>query len=225
MPSDWPSLMMAPKGGLDPNTRALSMLSDARCQIKYTQYDDLEQSSAFFSPSNTVLVQKMGTQLGGNSPVGFPFNISEFPDESTRKSFVPTDDGRLKVGTCTKPADAGATWRWQQVGPFRSRGGYDWWNLYYRDMFKLKAELAALSPGHELGVTAHFHSMVDSNGAILPLPPLHTHHGKCKRHSNRPRPACGHKSTSNATHPCASRSVNVPLSRSPPATLRHPRRS
>ena len=169
---------MPPKGGIDASTTSKGVLDAARCDLQYSEYDQLDQSSAYWSPSSAVLVQKRGRLLGGSDPLGFPFKLDGFESEAARKKFVPTADGKLKVASCAKKVggDDDVTWRWQQVGPFSSTGGMDWWNLYFRDIWALSKELPKVPAGKELGVSAHFHSFVDSSGNIVPLPPLHAHH-------------------------------------------------
>ena len=62
----------------------------------------------------------------------------------------------------------------QRVGPFSSRGGYDWWQLEWHDAGLLSSALREHRDG--LLVTAHSIVPVDDAGARLGHPPLHVHH-------------------------------------------------
>jgi len=80
--------------------------------------------------------------------------------------------GSVKIGTCSTEASDG-TWHTQRIGPFRSHGGYDWWQFSWNDVLGLQR---LLEEGADVGITAHFSGPVDEQGNPIPLPPIHVHH-------------------------------------------------
>ena len=76
--------------------------------------------------------------------------------------------GQVKIGTCSTEA-ANETWHTQRIGPFRSGGGFDWWQFSWTSVLELDNMLSdALGP---IGITAHFSGPVDEEGVAIPLRP------------------------------------------------------
>ena len=84
-------------------------------------------------------------------------------------------ESRARVGSCRVPVETsdGEAWYSQRVGPFVSRGGYDWWFVAWDDVGNLSQLLTA---GGAFGVKEVVHGAVDSDGAPIAFPPLHLHH-------------------------------------------------
>ena len=72
------------------------------------------------------------------------------------------------LGTC-----ADQPGRVQRIGPFRSTGGYDWWQFAWGDALKY---LHGKADGVRRGIKGHFAGVVDKDGVPLGLPPFHAHH-------------------------------------------------
>jgi hypothetical protein len=89
----------------------------------------------------------------------------------------------------------GWTWNIQQVGPFESHGNYDWWQIGWHDMGKLKPVLEK----HPQGIIIDKHIMVpveDGTRKRLGHPPIHIHHIHvcADRYGKSVRPRHGFKS-------------------------------
>ena len=82
-------------------------------------------------------------------------------------------DPGLMYWLCRLPQPDGSTWHVQRAGPFRSRGGYDWWQMHARDAFSLSEPLQTQGT---LYILEHFMGAVHVNGTGIGYPPLHPHH-------------------------------------------------
>ena len=90
------------------------------------------------------------------------------------------DDG-LEYHECRHPVEGEAeappslrsSWHVQRVGPLRSSGGYDWWQLSGRDVAMLASEVRARSA---VFLVESFIGAIDGSGAPIAYPPLHLHH-------------------------------------------------
>jgi hypothetical protein len=80
----------------------------------------------------------------------------------------------IKLGECQIPQADGGAFHIQRVGPFYSTGGYDWWQVGWRDTWRMSEVLKK----HPEGVyyTTSFSGAVDQDGKILGYPPVHIHH-------------------------------------------------
>jgi hypothetical protein len=96
---------------------------------------------------------------------------------------------------CEVPAaEQGARWLITRVGPFRSRGGYDWHNFLFDDWFGLHKNFTGAGGG--LALSATLLAPVDAAGELIGYPPLHIHHAHLEKLVNGPgngRGAHGHK--------------------------------
>eukprot|EP00933_Yihiella_yeosuensis_P052643 TRINITY_DN50742_c0_g1_i1.p1 TRINITY_DN50742_c0_g1~~TRINITY_DN50742_c0_g1_i1.p1 ORF type:complete len:506 (+),score=65.65 TRINITY_DN50742_c0_g1_i1:84-1601(+) len=84
---------------------------------------------------------------------------------------IASADGRPKFKSCQVEAEEGV-WHVNRVGPFRSRGGYDWWEIAWADAFHLSSLIEKGPPS----ITAHYIGMVDDSGNAIGYPPIHNHH-------------------------------------------------
>lgn len=149
------------------------MLEQAKCELLWREFGDLEDSVVYFQRNETEVFAYQGTRLGGSAkldPMTFHLN------ETDAGSHIASTDGNLQVGECVVDAPSGGTWHTQRVGPFLSTGGFDWWHMYYRDFATTSMVLNDLSDGTHAGITAHVTGPVNMGGDFIPLPPLHNHH-------------------------------------------------
>lgn len=147
------------------------LLKEAACDLTWRDFDSLYDSIAFFDQVAADYFSATGTRLGGSHSMSFPYHMRR----SGGSRHVASADGRLSVGECTASTPHG-TWHTQRIGPLRSFGGYDWFNIYHRDFATVKQVMSSLSAGQRVGVTAHVTGPVDERGKLLPLPPIHIHH-------------------------------------------------
>lgn len=81
-----------------------------------------------------------------------------------------TVDGGVGYAFCSVDADSDSRWHVQRIGPFLSKGGYDWWQMAAHDVLNMSAaSLPACLLESALGV-------VDLHGTPLSYPPFHIHH-------------------------------------------------
>jgi hypothetical protein len=78
------------------------------------------------------------------------------------------------ISLCEIKQSDGSYWRIQEVGPFTSTGGYDFWQFGWKDVFGL-SEILKEHP-HGIMVDATFSAAVLPDGTPLGLPPIHIHH-------------------------------------------------
>ena len=149
------------------------MLAAAACDLSWRTFDDLKYSIAWFNRDIEDYWAFRGVRLGGSDHPGEPYDLL---DESGKGDLIGSADGLLKVGECTAEAVGGGVWHTQRIGPFRSMGGYDWWNVYHRDFRTVQHEMDRLISGRKLGITAHVTGPVTMRGDLIPLPPIHNHH-------------------------------------------------
>jgi len=74
---------------------------------------------------------------------------------------------------CKHNLPDGSTWNVQRVGPFRSTGCYDWWQMSGHNLLRLKEDV---DRHKSMFLIESFQSAVDTSGKPLPYPPLHLHH-------------------------------------------------
>jgi hypothetical protein len=165
---------LLPGGGME-------TLEAASCAFKYRDFveSDNAASSYFanddryqmsFGREGTNLLSEIDTVISRAGGLNATELVSRV---------VASPDGRLKIGSCTRP-DSGLgdgatsfTWYSQRVGPFRSFGGNDWWITSWEDALSMSSLIA--SPG-EVGINAHISVTLDGSGSIISFPPLHPHH-------------------------------------------------
>lgn len=84
-------------------------------------------------------------------------------------------EDEILAGTCeVKDPNDGSTWVAQRIGPFRSKGNYDWWQFAWDDVFHTTDLMNKYPEG--IYITKHFTGGVDASGDVLPFPPIHVHH-------------------------------------------------
>lgn len=78
------------------------------------------------------------------------------------------------ISLCTIKQSDGSYYRIQELGPFASTGGYDFWQFGWKDVFGLSEILTE----HPRGIMADaaFSAAVLPDGTPLGLPPIHIHH-------------------------------------------------
>lgn len=102
-------------------------------------------------------------------------------DYASRPRDVASKDGRVKTIRCVaKEETEDGRWHVERVGPFRSTGGNDWWQIAYLDMFGFGGSLGEkwkiLEEGKPIGLTGHWSGPITLEGEPIGLPPLHIHH-------------------------------------------------
>jgi hypothetical protein len=147
--------------------------AETSCSLDWHNFDDspvVSHATALWYKDNEAYDKWSAVGLAGANrfhkwmPYFFfkAFNVTEIGAADR----VGSADGHLKFGTCQKQSTRG-TWHTDRVGPFRSTGGYDWWQLSYRHIELLRPDM---------GINAHVLTAVDANGDMLGYPPVHMHH-------------------------------------------------
>jgi hypothetical protein len=90
------------------------------------------------------------------------------------KNGPPDQKKKIQIGECAVPQSDGGAWHVQRVGPFVSNGGYDWWQVAWRDMFRLSEVFKTHPEG--IYYTTTFSAGVAPSGEPLSYPPVHIHH-------------------------------------------------
>ena len=80
----------------------------------------------------------------------------------------------LQSGRCILDGFDGGTWIIDRVGPFKSIGGYDWWQFAWDNVFDLHNVIQHYPEG--VYITNHFTGGISANGSVLGFPPIHVHH-------------------------------------------------
>mmetsp|Transcript_105642 Transcript_105642/g.235861 ORF Transcript_105642/g.235861 Transcript_105642/m.235861 type:complete len:697 (+) Transcript_105642:1-2091(+) len=95
---------------------------------------------------------------------------------SDRSSQGPKKMEGTTVGlrSCHIEVKDGSKWSVQKVGPFRSTGGYDWWQVSWSDL----GQFTDILKEHPSGVylLSTFFRPVNARGEDLGYPPIHIHH-------------------------------------------------
>ena len=104
-----------------------------------------------------------------------PHNLHNYPEHSYwKQGLQPTETGTLQAALCEMEGQNGEeNWSVMRVGPFISRGGYDWWQFAGHDMLNLSRHL------HQgmIGLQHTYVAAVSAKtGRTLPYPPMHVHH-------------------------------------------------
>ena len=130
----------------------------APCGFRFRSFAEAKHAEAKFARDNARYDDYEAINLLG--------------DEGPQRQLVPNAAGAMEYGSCSRASDDGQ-WRVVRIGPRQSTGGNDWWTVGLSDVF----ELNALMQQHEaVGLLAHFSHAIDTEGALIPLPPLHMHH-------------------------------------------------
>lgn len=88
-----------------------------------------------------------------------------------KKSFYEED---IMMAECRIPEDDGGAWHVQRVGPFKSTGGYDWWQLGWSDAGAFSEALEKHPEG--IDVISTILLPVKKDGTRIGHPPVHIHH-------------------------------------------------
>lgn len=139
--------------------------------IPFYEYSPL--SSVIYSPNTEKYDAFYGFDL-------IPENKHNYPSWSDFTIHLDFDHAKeyaketIMMQRCRIPEEDGGAWHVQRIGPFVSRGGYDWWQLAWPDLGMFSEALAKHPEG--IDVTKQIFSPVTRNGTRLSYPPLHTHH-------------------------------------------------
>ena len=118
------------------------MRAQSKCQFSWRAFDQAEHSSVIWSLDQAHLFSADGTAIGG----------SDTPPPSLYMAgtdWYVKHTSDLKIGECTADAEDGSTWHTQRVGPFTSKGGYDFWSIAHNDFRTLREEEARLEDSRE----------------------------------------------------------------------------
>ncbi|KAH8068433.1 hypothetical protein JL720_12205 [Aureococcus anophagefferens] len=84
-------------------------------------------------------------------------------------------DEHISLRNCRiKTPEDGGAWHVQRVGPYRSHGNYDWWQMGWQDVAFFSEALAKHPEG--IDVNKYILAPVDKHGTHIGHPPLHIHH-------------------------------------------------
>ena len=150
---------------------AFALFRAAKCDPVWRDFGDLKESVAFFQENVSEVFLYEGLLLGGSAIL----DHASFHLRAGDASRIGSPDGHLHVGECVVEQSGTESWHTQQIGPFLSTGGFDWWTIYHWD-FGTVSGLKALASDEEIGIRGHVLGPVGTQGEIIPLPPLHNHH-------------------------------------------------
>jgi len=133
------------------------LLKEAACDLEWRPYSSLNEvwgwaMNGSFNYVRDYGILKMGTHatdLMGSAP-----------------QYVASE--QVMIGECGRKA-TGGFWYTNKVGVFRTDGGNGWHVLNF--VFQRPAESA-----RTIGIGKHIQVVVDTNGVLLGLPPIHLHH-------------------------------------------------
>jgi len=103
---------------------------------------------------------------------------------------TPLQGPELQSHSCRVVGSEGDEFRIRRLGPFVSRGGFDWHKMKLEDPYNLRSAIS----GDAMSMTGFGAMPVDENGEILGNPPIHVHHAnlgpncdsaQCRRSSLR----------------------------------------
>mmetsp|Transcript_31784 Transcript_31784/g.53613 ORF Transcript_31784/g.53613 Transcript_31784/m.53613 type:complete len:675 (+) Transcript_31784:9-2033(+) len=130
-------------------------------------------STVIYNPNNEVYDKFQGIDL-------IPENHEYYSPGSQNQLKLRLDKHKkyqekpFMFSRCRLANEDGTTWHVTRVGPFKSVGGYDWWQISYPDVGLISEALAK----HPEGVDMLRNILVstDKDGNRLAYPPIHTHH-------------------------------------------------
>jgi len=85
---------------------------------------------------------------------------------------TPVKGPSLQSHNCRVVDSTGAEFRIRRLGPFVSRGGFDWHKMKLEDPYGLRSTI----PSGSISMTGFTVMPVDERGEILGNPPIHVHH-------------------------------------------------
>jgi len=85
---------------------------------------------------------------------------------------TPVKGPALRSQSCRVVGSAGEEFRIRRLGPFLSRGGFDWHKMKLEDPYGLRSTI----PHGSVSMTGFAAMPVDESGEILGNPPIHVHH-------------------------------------------------
>lgn len=91
-----------------------------------------------------------------------------------RYDYTSVEKYSMKIAECEIDTGDGGGWILQRIGPFKSTGGYDWWQIGWDDVWNLEGLLAKHKEG--VYITEQLSAPVDKDGNIVGHPPIHVHH-------------------------------------------------
>lgn len=142
------------------------------CDWAWSPFLELRDAHAVFSPNTDSYDAFAGVGLGRNMKFAEMYTMTAANATQTA-ALLP--HGSVQHGSCDGDDTDVGFWRISRIGPFRSTGGYDWWQFGWGDVGRLE-ELQATLKSHRVGLTGHWSGMVDSSGTPMGLPPFHAHH-------------------------------------------------
>ena len=80
----------------------------------------------------------------------------------------------MKASACHIDEPDGSHWEVTRIGPFYTKGGYDWLQIGWDDIWGLKKVLEVHKDG--IYIVAQYMSPVTSEGERIGYPPIHIHH-------------------------------------------------
>ena len=148
-----------------------ALFLQAACTPTWRNFLDLPTAYATHYASAPAYDAYDGIGLGRDMDYG-RMHLMPNGTSSQLEHLLPLE--HISIGTCSKEAHDG-TWHTQRIGPFRSHGGYDFWQFSWNDVLDLQG---ILDQDGEVAITAHFSGAVDEQGNPIPLPPIHVHHAE-----------------------------------------------
>ena len=143
-----------------------------KCSFDWKPFLELKNAHAVHFPSINAYDSFAGVGLGRT--MHFSEEVA-MPSVNSMQMDLLLPEGEVQLGSCVV-AHGQYEWHTQRIGPFRSTGGFDYWQFSWSDVGSLGAVLDGLPPGARIGMTAHWSGPLDSAEAPLGLPPLHVHH-------------------------------------------------
>ena len=144
------------------------------CNFAWRPFLELQNAHAVHFRSASEYDRYEGVGLGGVMHLG---DLTSFPaaNATTLSDLLP--EARVWIGSCVVSTGQQAAWHRQRIGPFRSTGGFDFWQFGWSDVGELQAVVEANAGRWRVGVNAYRSAAFDDvNGAPLGFPPMHMHH-------------------------------------------------
>eukprot|EP00966_Prymnesium_polylepis_P156009 3604566-Prymnesium_polylepis.1 len=100
------------------------------CDFAWRPFLDLQHAHAVHFRSTTEYDRYEGVGLGGIMHLA---DLVSYPAANATMASALLPAARVWSGSCVVSTDNQTAWHRQRIGPFRSRGGYDFWQSGWTD--------------------------------------------------------------------------------------------
>mmetsp|Transcript_26911 Transcript_26911/g.43048 ORF Transcript_26911/g.43048 Transcript_26911/m.43048 type:complete len:715 (-) Transcript_26911:41-2185(-) len=183
---DYDNFGVAGVGDASESADARPFLSDGvehvSCDFQWKEFDEESMAVLNYYPDSRTyedyygidMVPKRNWEYHSQGELLYPYMQTRLKKWEIGNNGPRDQKNTIKLGECKVPQDDGGAWVVGRLGPFHSNGGYDWWQLGIRDVFRFSEVLKKHPEGVYFSVT--FTGVVQEDGTILGYPPIHMHH-------------------------------------------------